>query len=413
MSRFKILKKCRLCKSSNLKTSFNLGRSPLCDQHVKIRYKQTYFPLKLQLCSNCGFSQINCVVNKNYIYKNYNFEIKSSKNTNSHFLNYANKVAKKTNLKKNDLVLDIGGSDDTLLKKFKKKKYQVLAVVPSEKVSKNSNKNGIDTINSAFNKKIVKNICSNYKKPKVITMNNLFANVDDLNSFSDNLFDLIDEKGSIIIESSYLGYIFKNKIFDWIYHDHLSYFSINPIKSFFEKKSFKLYDLDASSAKGGSIRYYFTNISNTFPISKSVKRLLYSEKKNKINSLSSFKKFKINIDKQKKKLKIFLNGIKPHSIVGYGASATSITLLSYFKISNFFKYLIDDNPSKIGLYSPGYHLPVFGVNILKDNPIEIVVILAWRYKDSILKKLKMLKKKHKIKKLLVIVPLPDIKFYRL
>ena len=44
-------------------------------------------------------------------------------------------------------------------------------------------------------------------------MNNLFANVDDLNSFSDNLFDLIDEKGSIIIESSYLGYIFKKKIF--------------------------------------------------------------------------------------------------------------------------------------------------------------------------------------------------------
>ena len=138
MRRFKILKKCRLCDSNKLKVSFDLGKSPLCDQHIKKKYKQFFFPLKLQFCADCGFSQINCVVKKNYIYKNYDFEIKSSKSVNKHFLNYANMVAKKTNLKKDDLVLDIGGSDDTLLKKFKKKNYQVLGVVPSKNIAKNS-----------------------------------------------------------------------------------------------------------------------------------------------------------------------------------------------------------------------------------------------------------------------------------
>ncbi len=131
MRRFKILKKCRLCDSNKLKVSFDLGKSPLCDQHIKKKYKQFFFPLKLQFCADCGFSQINCVVKKNYIYKNYDFEIKSSKSVNKHFLNYANMVAKKTNLKKDDLVLDIGGSDDTLLKKFKKKtiKYWELCLL--------------------------------------------------------------------------------------------------------------------------------------------------------------------------------------------------------------------------------------------------------------------------------------------
>ena len=109
----------------------------------------------------------------------------------------------------------------------------------------------------------------------------------------------------------------------------------------------------------------------------------------------------------------YFNGDKSNLIAGYGASATSTTLISYFKISKFFKYLIDDNPAKIGLYSPGYHLPVFEEKIFKSNPPDAVIILAWRYKDNILKKLKLLKKKYKLKKLLAIVPLPDIKFYNL
>ena len=412
MKKYTIIKKCRLCYSANLKSSFNLGKSPLCDQYVKKKYKQIFFPLKLLLCSDCGFSQISCVVDKNYIYKNYIYETKSSITLDRHFTKYADIVSKKTNLQKKDLVLDIGSNDGVLLSKFKKK-CKILGVEPANIIAKFANKNGIPTINSFFEKKIVKKIISTHQKPKIITMNNLFANVDNLNDFSNNLCDLIHENGTIIIETSYLGHIFKNNIFDWIYHEHLSYFSINPLKFFFEKKGFKLYDLDISDSKGGSIRYYFTNIKNNFPITKLVKDLSNYEEKNRMNSMSSFNKFKNKIYMQKKKVQSLLDKFKRNTIVGYGASATTTTLLSYFCIYKYFKYLIDDNPQKIGLYSPGYHIPVFSSQIFKDDPPEVIVILAWRYKDIILKNLKILKKKYKIKKLSVIVPLPSIKLYNL
>ena len=412
MKKYTIIKKCRLCYSANLKSSFNLGKSPLCDQYVKKKYKQIFFPLKLLLCSDCGFSQISCVVDKNYIYKNYIYETKSSITLDRHFTKYADIVSKKTNLQKKDLVLDIGSNDGVLLSKFKKK-CKILGVEPANIIAKFANKNGIPTINSFFEKKIVKKIISTHQKPKIITINNLFANVDNLNDFSNNLCDLIHENGTIIIETSYLGYIFKNNIFDWIYHEHLSYFSINPLKFFFKKKGFKLYDLDISDSKGGSIRYYFTNIKNNFPITKLVKDLSNYEEKNRMNSMSSFNKFKNKIYMQKKKVQSLLDKFKRNTIVGYGASATTTTLLSYFCIYKYFKYLIDDNPQKIGLYSPGYHIPVFSSQIFKDDPPEVIVILAWRYKDIILKNLKILKKKYKIKKLSVIVPLPTIKLYNL
>jgi hypothetical protein len=353
-------------------------------------------------------SQINCVVDKNYIY-----EAKSSITLGKHFFKYADSVLKKTNLKKKDLILDIGSNDGMLLKEFKKKNYKILGVESNRAVAKIANRNGLETINAFFNKKLVKKIILTYQKPKIITINHLFANIDNLHAFSNNLCDLIHENGTIVIETSYISDIFKNYIFDWIYHEHLSYFSINPLKFFFEKKGFKLYDLDVSNSKGGSIRYYFTNIKNNFPITKLVKDLSNYEKKNEMNSLSTFRKFKNRIDIKKKKVYSLLDKLNEKTIVGYGASATTTTLLSYFGIYKYFKYLIDDNPQKIGLYSPGYHIPVFSSKIFKDDPPEVIVILAWRYKDIILKNLKILKKKYKLKKLPVIVPLPSIKLYNL
>ena len=68
------------------------------------------------------------------------------------------------------------------------------------------------------------------------------------------------------------------------------------------------------------------------------------------------------------------------------------------------KYLLDDNPSKINTFSPGYHIPVYELKkIITDRP-DIVIIFAWRYKKAILKKLKKIGFKKKI-----ILPLPNFK----
>jgi hypothetical protein len=300
-----------------------------------------------------------------------------------------------------------------LLDNFKKKNYKVLGIEPINSIAKIANKKKIKTINASLNAKLVKKIILRHKKPKLIILSHYFANIDNVNKFSNHLFNLIHENGTIVIETPYIGSILKGKIFDWIFHEHLSYFNIHSLKSFFEKKNFKLYDVDIVDIKGGSLRYYFTNNKNNFLVNKLVSKLLKYEKKNKINSIMAFKKFKYNIDVQKKKLHLLLKKISPNKIAGYGASSTTTTLLFYFRIGKFFKYIIDDNPKKIGLYSPGYCIPVFSRKILKTDPPDIIVILAWRYKEVIIRNLIALKKKYKIEKLSVIIPLPYLKLYTL
>lgn len=68
-------------------------------------------------------------------------------------------------------------------------------------------------------------------------------------------------------------------------------------------------------------------------------------------------------------------------------------------------FIADDNPLKQGLFSPGIHIPVVDANRLYEQRPDYLVILAWNFADSIMKK-------HK--KFLTlggrfIVPLPELR----
>jgi len=70
------------------------------------------------------------------------------------------------------------------------------------------------------------------------------------------------------------------------------------------------------------------------------------------------------------------------------------------------KYLVDDNPFKQGLYSPGLHIPVVTSDrLFGDQRPDYVLVLAWNFASAIIAK---------NKNLLTlgtrfIVPLPDVR----
>jgi C-methyltransferase. len=197
-------------------------------------------------------------------------------------------------------------------------------------------------------------------------------------------------------------------VFDFIYHEHLSYFSIIPLSKYFNQFGFKLIRIKKVSSKGGSLRYFFARIESSFKIDKSVKNLSKLELKKNI-SLLTFKKFNKKIESIKFKLNNFLNKNFHSNIIGYGASATTTTMISHFELNKFLKYLVDDNKDKINTYSPGYKIPVLAFNSIKEKKPDIIIIFAWRYYDAIINKLK----KNKIKNIQIIVPLPKFRIIKL
>jgi len=93
------------------------------------------------------------------------------------------------------------------------------------------------------------------------------------------------------------------------------------------------------------------------------------------------------------------------TIVGYGASATTTTLIYHFELGDKLSFIVDDYTAKQHLYSPGYHIPVLAPQTLYERKPDFVMILAWRYAGPIIEKHKaFIEQGGKF-----IVPLPELK----
>ena len=396
---------CRLCDSKDIEVVLPLKKSPLCDAYLEQPKKQEFYYLNLCLCNECGFVQIDTVIEPETIYRDYIYVTTSSPGLQNHFKEYALEVCNHLNLDKSNLTVDIGSNDGTLLGFFKQRGHNVLGIEPSIKAANSANENGIETLSEFFDIDLANAITGQYGKASLITINNLFANVDNLKEFVEGINVLLDSNGVLVIESSYLLDMIDNMVFDFIYHEHLSYFSILPLVRFFKQFDMRLIHVNEVGTKGGSLRYYWARNNSKWSPSLNVKELSLREANAGINT-GKFKDYEDRIETVKFQLLEFLEKHKEDKIVGYGASATSTTLITHFELQKYFSYLVDDNVDKVNTYSPGYHIPVHNFDRLKNEQPDVIIILAWRFKETILKKLSFFKG-------IIIVPLPTFEEFKL
>jgi len=382
-----------------------LAPSPVCDQYLHKKQFQEIFPLDLFLCQECGLSQIKCVVDPEYIYKDYIYVTASSSGLVKHFKNYADDALNRLKDIQPSSVLDIGSNEGVLLNFFKSRGLTVLGVEPAKEITAIANSSGINTLATYFNTDTSVQIKSKYGLFDIITINNLLANIDNVVEFIEAIKAVLSTNGVTIIESAYLGNMLKNNMFDFIYHEHLSCISIIPLEKLFNKCGMKLVDLQPVSTKGGSMRYYFADNDSTRRETKEVEYYRNIEIKSKFNTKAAFNELSRNIVETRNNLLTYLINNRNKKIVGYGASATSTTFLYHFGVGEYFDTLVDDNTGKIGTYSPGLHLKVFDPEHIYKNEVDAVVIIAWRYADLIIEK-------HKDFKGEFIVPLPEFKIIK-
>ena len=74
------------------------------------------------------------------------------------------------------------------------------------------------------------------------------------------------------------------------------------------------------------------------------------------------------------------------NIAAYGASNTTTTLFYYFGLAEYIPYIVDDNPIKIGSYSPGLHLPVLSPAVIYEQKPDCIFIAAWRFANLIIER---------------------------
>ena len=168
-----------------------------------------------------------------------------------------------------------------------------------------------------------------------------------------------------------------------------------------------IYDIENIANYGGSIRCYAQKGTSHFE-SDELKRLETLETSRKINDLQSFEIFKNRTEQSKFDLMTLLYNIKGEqkTIVGIGCPGRSSTLLNYCGIdTSILPYIAEQSTClKLGLFSPGSHIPIIDEERMFQEKPDYALLLTWHYSESIIKKLRQKGFRSKI-----ILPLPDVK----
>ncbi len=382
---------CRLCESSRLELVLPLKPSALADSYIpkeRLHETQEKFPLDVFLCMDCGHVQLVDVVDPRVLFSNYLYVTSVSLGLLEHIRRYADEIVGGLSPAKGALAIDIGSNEGALLKNFKAHGLRGLGVDAAQNIAALATASGIETIADFFTSQLARSIKQKYGPATIVTANNVFAHSDTLGDMIDGIRVLLAPDGVFVFEVIYLVDVIQKFTFDTIYHEHLCIHSVKPFQSFFRRHGMELFDVQRIRTKGGSIRGFAQLANGPRPISSSVSELIALEDQLGMADPKTFHELNGRLETAKREVRELLLGLKAEGkrIAGYGASATVTTLLHHFEIGELIDFIVDDDKLRQGLFSPGYHIPVFAAGALSEKLPDYVMILAWQYAEPIMKK---------------------------
>ena len=405
---------CQICNTKKIVPVLDFGFQPLADDLLKENNKNNSsisYPIKLYLCKSCRLVQNNFIVGDKKLYnKDYHYRPGISKTVENNLFNLAVKLIELYSLEKNDLIVDVGCSDGTLLNSFKKLGFQNVVGVEPTNTYKIAKKKGIFTINSFFNKKSSSQILKKFGKAKLITTTNVFAHTGELKEFISGVNKTLSNKGIFVVENHYLKDIIEKVQFDSFYHEHLRTYSLKSLIKLLKYYKLNIVDAYTTERYNGNIQAHFSK-NKSLKITKNVKLIMQKENNAKLDNLNTYVKFSNKVEKAKTDLFNYINKNSNKTIIGKSYPARASVILNYFSFLKDKMKFIAEQPTSLKLnhYIAGTNIKIVDSKILKKNKPNIIIIFAWHLFKEIKDKWKS---KGLPKKTRYVLMLPKFKIFK-
>ena len=224
---------CQICGSKALRSILFLGYLPPVNTMNPIGTRpdqQPAYPAELLHCPGCTLVQLGLVVDPAIIFPpHYAYTSGTTRILRENFAELYREVMQLFPIEPEDLVVDVGSNDGTLLSNFHKAGHRVCGVEPTN-AHKLAVAAGMPTINMFFGRDSADEVLRRYGKASIITAANVFAHIEDIHEIVDSMLSLLADDGMFISESHYLVSLLETLQYDTIYHEHLRYYSLSSLK---------------------------------------------------------------------------------------------------------------------------------------------------------------------------------------
>ena len=375
------LSKCQICNSKKMHLILDLGHQPLCDSLLTkemLNNPEKTYPLRMLWCEECSLAQLDYCVDGNEVYhQDYPYRTGITKELVEYLKDMSYSLTRKYDLNQNDLVVDLGSNDGTLLTGFKKNGTKTVGVEPTN-IANIANKNNIETIQEFFTSDVADNIKNIHGEASLIIATNMFAHMATLGEVISGIESLLKTDGVFVFENHYLLDVIQGGQFDTIYHEHLRTYSLKSLIKLFSYYNFTITDVERGTRYGGNIRVHVTKGKNR-DVSKNVESLLKLEEEFGLYKLETYRKFAERVKRAKNDFMNFILKIKTEgkTIVGNSCPGRSVTLLNYYGVDGDLLPYIAEQPTslKLDYYVPGTYLKIISDDTLIDDKPDYLSLI--------------------------------------
>jgi len=394
------LSKCKICGNTKLKKVIKLNKQYISATFVKSNKKNDLKKIKtsltLSLCihdgnmNNCGHLQLHEIINPDLLYRNYFYRSATSDTMRKDLKNVVENVLKISKPAPQDIIVDIGSNDCTLLN-FYKKEFKLVGFEPAKNIRFIDKGKNIKIFSNYFN---ARDFNENFnKKAKIITSCAMFYDLENPKKFVSDIKNILDANGIWCVQISYLLLMIKNLNFYDICHEHLSYYSIYTFEKLIKQFNLKVFYAETNAVNGGSIRFYVCKKEckkyDKENFQTKLKKLRIEEEKYHLNNENTFFIFQKKIDELKYKINAYVDNIlkKNEIVLGLGASTKGNILLQHFGLGkDKIPFISERNPNKVGLRCVGTDIELISEKKARSLKPKVMVVLPWYFKEEIIKR---------------------------
>ena len=302
-------------------------------------------------------------------------------------------IADRVKLKDGDAWLDIACNDGTLLS-FVPERCEKFGIDPADDTYLAESSKHAKVAQTYFTRETFQGLTD--KKAKVITCIAMFYDLDNPAPFVQDLYDSLDDNGTLVLQMSYTPLMIEQLAFDNICHEHVYYYDLISIHELFcVNNKFKIMDASLNDTNGGSFRIYLQKESakdssfGTQPLrdvcNMRIRNMLQTEAELKLDDPHAWRQFGDALSDLKKEVVGFVKKAKAEgkTVWGYGASTKGNTLLQYFELdATMIDAIAERSPYKFGLRTIGTDIPIVSEDEMRAAKPDYLLVLPWHFIDE-------------------------------
>jgi SAM-dependent methyltransferase len=346
-------------------------------------------PLELVWCQTCTLLQLAHSYDAGEMYGgNYGYRSGLNRSMSRHLARKANGLEDLVRPSRDDVVLDIGSNDGTLLKSYRTKGLRLIGIDPTAAKFADFYPARAAVVAEFFSAATFHRVSDT--RARIITSIAMFYDLDDPVAFAREVRDCLAPDGVWHFEQSYMPSMLRLTAYDTVCHEHLEYYSLRTVRRILDEAGLELIDVRFNRVNGGS--FAVTAAHKGSPIAPQdvlIDWFVAQEERIGLHTPGPFRRFEERVFQHRTDLVQLIRMLRANgaSVFGYGASTKGTVLLQFCGFTSAdVDAIAEVNQDKFGHVTPGSAIPIITESDMREQQPDYLIVFPWHFRDSIIER---------------------------